>query len=80
MPYVDRVYGLTIDAKRLASIREERRPASRYASLEQCRLEVRTVEGLYRSHKVTYFNTTNMSVEEIATRVVQTRGIERHGV
>jgi regulator of PEP synthase PpsR (kinase-PPPase family) len=80
LPFMDRVYGLTIDAKRLASIREERRPNSRYASLDQCRREVRKVEGLYRTHKVPYFNTTNMSVEEIATRVVQTLGLERHSI
>jgi regulator of PEP synthase PpsR (kinase-PPPase family) len=75
-----RLHGLTIDAKRLASIREERRPGSRYASIEQCRIEVRQVESLYRSHDIPYVNTTNMSVEEIATRVVQSRGLERHAV
>ncbi len=75
-----RLHGLTIDARRLASIREERRPGSRYASVEQCRLEVRQVESLFRSHDIPFINTTNMSVEEIATRVVQTRGMERHAV
>jgi hypothetical protein len=76
----DRLHGLTIDARRLASIRQERRPGSRYASIEQCRLEVRQVESLYRSHGIPFINTTNLSVEEIATRVVQMRGLERHGV
>lgn len=76
----ERLHGLTIDAKRLASIRQERRPGSRYASIEQCRLEVRQVESLYRAHGIPYINTTNLSVEEIATRVVQSRGLERHGV
>jgi regulator of PEP synthase PpsR (kinase-PPPase family) len=75
-----RLHGLTIDARRLASIREERRPGSRYASIEQCRLEVGQVESLFRSHDIPFINTTNMSVEEIATRVVQSRGMERHGV
>jgi hypothetical protein len=79
-PYRERLHGLTIDARRLASIREERRPGSRYASIEQCRLEVRQVESLFRSHDIPYINTTNMSVEEIATRVVQSRGMERHAV
>jgi hypothetical protein len=78
--YRERLHGLTIDAKRLASIREERKPGSRYASVEQCRIEVRKVESLFRSSRIPYINSTNTSVEEIATRVVQTRGMERHSV
>jgi [pyruvate, water dikinase]-phosphate phosphotransferase / [pyruvate, water dikinase] kinase len=77
-PHRERLHGLTIEPKRLASIREERRPGSRYASIEQCRTEVRKVESLFRSLEIPYITTTNMSVEEIATRVVQTRGVERH--
>jgi regulator of PEP synthase PpsR (kinase-PPPase family) len=79
-PFRGRLHGLTIDARRLASIREERRPGSRYASTEQCRIEVRQVESLFRAQEIPFINTTNMSVEEIATRVVQTRGMERHAV
>lgn len=79
-PFRDRLHGLTIDAKRLASIREERRPGSRYASLEVCRTEVRKVESLFKSYNIPYINTTNTSVEEISTRVVQTRGLERHSI
>ncbi|HXV65000.1 MAG TPA: pyruvate, water dikinase regulatory protein [Vicinamibacteria bacterium] len=79
-PYFEKVHGLTIDPKRLASIREERRPGSRYASVEQCRIEVRKAESLFRSLDIPFINTTSTSVEEIATRVVQTRGLERHAV
>ncbi|MGH9319416.1 MAG: posphoenolpyruvate synthetase regulatory kinase/phosphorylase PpsR [Vicinamibacteria bacterium] len=79
-PHRGRLHGLTIDSRRLASIREERRPGSRYASLEQCRTEVRLVESLFRAEEIPFITTTNMSVEEIATRVVQTRGMERHAV
>lgn len=77
-PFRSRLHGLTIDARRLASIREERRPGSRYASMEQCRAEVRKVESLFRSYQIPFINSTNTSVEEISTRVVQTRGLERH--
>jgi len=79
-PHRDRLHGLTIDAKRLASIREERRPGSRYSSIEQCRVEVRKVESLFKSFRIPYMNSTHISVEEISTRVVQTRGLERHNV
>lgn len=79
-PYRDKLHGLTIDPKRLASIRNERKRGSRYATIEQCRREVRNVETLFKALSIPYFNTTNMSVEEIATRVVQTRGLDRHSV
>ena len=36
-PYRDKLYGLTINPERLARIRNERKPGSRYASLENCR-------------------------------------------
>ena len=77
-PFRERLHGLTIDPKRLASIREERRRGSRYASIEQCRVEVRQVEALFKSFNIPFINTTTTSVEEISTRVVQTRGLDRH--
>ena len=77
-PFRERLHGLTIDPKRLASIREERRRGSRYASIEQCRTEVRQVEALFKSFNIPFINTTFTSVEEISTRVVQTRGLDRH--
>ncbi len=39
-PYRSRLFGLTIDPIRLAQIREQRRPGSRYATLKQCRWEL----------------------------------------
>ena len=41
-------FGLTIDPERLAKIRNERRPNSVYASLENCRHEVREGESMMR--------------------------------
>jgi len=76
--FKERLHGLSIEPKRLASIREERRPGSRYASIEQCRSEVRRVESMFKQHRIPFINSTNTSVEEIATRVVQKRGLERH--
>ena len=76
-PFPEKLHGLTIDPRRLASIREERRPGSRYAAIEQCRTEVRRVESLFKAFNIPFLNTTNTSVEEISTRVVQQRGLER---
>ncbi|MEH6579284.1 MAG: pyruvate, water dikinase regulatory protein [Amphritea sp.] len=76
-PYKDKLYGLTIDPFQLVSIRHERRPNSRYASLDQCELEVRTVEKIFRTEQIPSINTTHFSIEEIATRIMADMGLER---
>src|SRR5690606_34646878 len=44
--HVDKLYGLSIEPERLARIRHERRPGSKYASIENCRAEVAAAERL----------------------------------
>jgi hypothetical protein len=75
--YQHKLFGLTIDPKRLMSIRQERRANSRYASLEQCEFEVRQVEQMLRRAQVPFLNATQLSVEELATRLMSQAGIER---
>ncbi|GGO85486.1 putative phosphoenolpyruvate synthase regulatory protein [Marinobacterium nitratireducens] len=72
-----KLYGLTIDPFQLAAIRHERRPNSRYASLDQCSFEVRTIERLFRDESLPFINTTTFSVEEIATRIISERKLNR---
>lgn len=72
-----RLFGLTSDAERLAQVRNERRPGSRYASLAQCAFELRQAEQLYRRFNVPYVNSANMSIEEIAATVMQEKAL-RH--
>ncbi len=76
-PFKNRLYGLTTDAHRLVNIRQERRPNSRYSSMEQCRFELRAAEEMYHRHNIPYLNSTTMSVEEIATRIVENTGLHR---
>ncbi len=76
-PHRDKVYGLTIDPFQLAAIRHERRPNSRYASLDQCDLEVRSVERIFRHEGLPFINTTTFSIEEIATRIMADQGLKR---
>lgn len=76
-PYKSRLFGLTIDPERLQHIRTERRPNSQYASAEQCRLEVAEVESMYRHESIPYLNSTRFSIEEIATKILTTAGIQR---
>lgn len=78
LPYRSRLYGLTIDPVRLAQVRETRRPGSRYARLEQCQSEVSAAEKLMRSERVPFVSTTHSSIEEIASKVLSTLGINRH--
>lgn len=73
-----KVFGLTIEAERLAAIRHERRPDSRYSSEKQCEYEVHEVEKLFNKENIPYLNTTKLSIEEIATRILAHTGIERN--
>ena len=76
-PYRDKLYGLTIDPFQLAAIRHERRPNSRYASLDQCDFEVRCVEQMFRRANLPCINTTSFSIEEIATRIMAEMNLDR---
>ncbi len=63
-------FGLTIDAERLSQIRNERRPGSHYASLENCRAEVRAAEAMMRREGIEWLSSTHKSIEEIATTIL----------
>ncbi|HEB58788.1 MAG TPA: kinase/pyrophosphorylase [Gammaproteobacteria bacterium] len=70
-PHRARLYGLRIDPLRLHELRRHRQPGSRYASLRQCEYETRQVEALYRRVGVPSLDVTSLSVEEIATRLLE---------
>jgi hypothetical protein len=72
-----KLFGLTIAPARLQHIRNERRPGSRYSSLAQCDYEVRSAESLFQRLGIPSLNTTECSIEEIASRVIDRMGIER---
>ncbi|HEX9626020.1 MAG TPA: pyruvate, water dikinase regulatory protein [Acidiferrobacterales bacterium] len=71
-----KLFGLSIDPRRLQEIRQERQPGSHYASLKQCQREVHQAESLYRAAGVPWIDTTRMSVEEIATTILQTTALQ----
>lgn len=73
----ERLFGLTIDPARLSQIREERRPGSTYATLAQCRKELRQAGALLRGAGVPELSTTHVSVEEISSKIIDQLGIER---
>ncbi|MHB1952040.1 MAG: posphoenolpyruvate synthetase regulatory kinase/phosphorylase PpsR [Acidiferrobacteraceae bacterium] len=72
-----KLFGLTIDASRLQAVRSERRPDSPYASLQTCREEVRRAEQLFHQERIPFLSTTAISIEEIATSIIDMMGLER---
>lgn len=76
-PYRHKLFGLTIDTERLVRIRQERKAGSRYASLAQCQEEQRAIQAIYNTQKIPNLNVSEMSVEEIATRILQVTGLAR---
>jgi [pyruvate, water dikinase]-phosphate phosphotransferase / [pyruvate, water dikinase] kinase len=67
----DRLFGLTTTPTRLSEVRHQRRPNSRYASLEQCSFELREAEALYHTHRIPVVNSATRSVEEMSTVILQ---------
>ena len=67
-----KIFGLMIDPERLSEIRNERRPGSNYAKLENCRYEINEATSMMRRQSIPWVLTTSKSIEEIATTVLQT--------
>ena len=79
-PIRKKLFGLTIDPQRLSDIRNDRRPNSRYASLQNCRHEVAEAEAMMRRAGVQWLSSTHKSIEEISTTVLQQVLPQRLGV
>lgn len=75
--YRNKLYGLSIAPERLREIRNERRPNSKYADLENCRHEVEQAEKLMQREGIRWANSTTKSIEEIATTILQEFRLER---
>ncbi len=71
LPFRDKLFGLTIAPEQLQRIRQERRPDSRYAALDNCRYEVAAAERLMRRAGINWIDTTSRSIEEIAVQLIQ---------
>ncbi len=73
----DKIFGLSISPERLAEVRHERRPNSRYAALENCRSEVESAERMMRREGIRWLSSTTKSIEEIAATIMQEVRLER---
>jgi regulator of PEP synthase PpsR (kinase-PPPase family) len=67
----EKMFGLSIDPQRLAEIRNERRPGSKYAALENCRYEINEAEMMMKREGIKWLSSTHKSIEEIATTILQ---------
>jgi regulator of PEP synthase PpsR (kinase-PPPase family) len=72
-----KLYGLSIAPDRLRHIRKERRPLGRYSSAQQVRFELRESDKLFRRYSIPHIDTTKFSIEEIASRILDSTGVER---
>lgn len=77
MKYKHKMVALTIKPVPLSRIRRKRRPDSEYASLDVCQREVRVAERMFQKAGLPEFDTTETSIEEIASHVVRALGISR---
>jgi len=77
LKYRAKLFGLTIGPERLRQIRKERRAVGRYASAQQVRYELREAEKLFRRFDIPYVDTTEFSIEEISSRILDSTGVER---
>lgn len=69
--YRSKLYGLTITPERLTQIRQERRPNSRYAALDNCKYEIEAAQRLMRREGIPFIESTSRSIEEISAKVLQ---------
>ncbi|MEC5217345.1 regulator of PEP synthase PpsR (kinase-PPPase family) [Actimicrobium sp. GrIS 1.19] len=78
LPYKSKIFGLSITPDRLSEVRNERRPGSKYAAIENCRYEVNEAEAMMRREGIRWMSSTAKSIEEIATMILQEIKIDKH--
>jgi regulator of PEP synthase PpsR (kinase-PPPase family) len=71
LPHRKKCFGLTIDPERLSQIRNERRPGSKYAALDNCRYEVNEAQRMMKREGIAWLSSTHKSIEEIATTILR---------
>ncbi len=76
-PWKNKLVGLTIEPRQLSTIRQQRRPGSDYAALEVCKREVRSAAQIFMHEGLPVLDTTNTSIEEIASRILKEKGLMR---
>ena len=68
---------MTLNLADTVTASAERRPESRYASRAQVQYELRAADAMFVRFGVPSLDTSESSIEEIASRILNTTGIER---
>jgi len=72
-----KLYGLSIAPDRLRQIRKERRSMGKYSSAQQVSYEIREANKLFKRYGIPNVDTTEFSIEEIASQILDSTGVER---
>jgi regulator of PEP synthase PpsR (kinase-PPPase family) len=73
----DKLFGLSIRPERLRQIRKERRPMGSYSTPQQVRFELRETDKIFKRYGIPHVDTTEFSIEEISSRILDSTGVER---
>ncbi|CAG0906749.1 unnamed protein product [Cyprideis torosa] len=74
-PWKEKIAALTINGRTLSTIRQQRRPGSPYASLSVCQKELKAAMTIFQNSQLPVFDSTDISIEEIAGSIVKTLGL-----
>ena len=77
LTFKHKMFGLTISPDRLAEVRNERRPGSKYAAVENCRYEINEAESMMRREGIRWMSSTAKSIEEISATILQEIKMEK---
>jgi len=75
--YRNKLYGLTITPERLSQVRQERRPNSNYAAVDNCRSEIEAAHRLMHREGIPFIESTSRSIEEISAKILQEIRLQR---
>ena len=72
-----KLFGLSIAPARLRQIRKERRALGKYSSMQQVTYELREAKKIFKRYNIPHIDTTEFSIEEISSRILESTGVER---
>jgi len=72
-----KLFGLSVAPQRLSEVRHQRRPGSRYASLDNCRDEVAAAMKMMRLEGIRWLDSSTQSVEELSGAILEACGLGR---
>jgi len=75
VPHLQSAFGLISSTQQLHKVRTERRPNSKYASIEQCTFEIQSARKLFETSNIPFLDSSNKSIEEISAIILAAKGL-----